>query len=120
MGLAPLVSWNDSVVGHHRPFLRCCKGNHSLRNWQVICDFFSSCSDFGIFRRRDLVLNTMMRALGVVVFNVVLDAFTQFLDIVRGIDISYFLAMSTKVDCSLRASITTFALNSGMSFLRVV
>ena len=71
-----------------------------------------------------------MRALGVVVFNVVLDAFTQFLDIIRGIDIyilalwlivvSYFLAMSTKVDCSLRASITTFALNSGVSFLRVV
>ena len=30
------------------------------------------------------------------------------------------LAMSTKVDCSLRASITTFALNSGVSFLRVV
>ena len=86
MGLAPLVSWNDSVVCHHRPFLRCCKGNHSLRNWQVICDFFSSCSDFGIFRHRDLVLNTLMRALGVVVFNVVLDAFTQFLDIIRGID----------------------------------
>ena len=36
-----------------------------------------------------------MRALGVVVFNVVLDAFTQFLDIVRGIDI-YTLAL----DCS--------------------
>ena len=25
---------------HHRPFLGYCKGNHSLRNWQVICDFF--------------------------------------------------------------------------------
>ena len=36
-----------------------------------------------------------MRALGVVAFNVVLDAFTQFLDIVRGIDI-YTLAL----DCS--------------------
>ena len=36
-----------------------------------------------------------MRALGVVVFNVVLDAFTQFLDIIRGIDI-YILAL----DCS--------------------
>lgn len=55
----------NSVVCHHHPFLGCCKGNHSLRNWQVICDFFSSCSDFGIFRHRDLVLNTLMRALGV-------------------------------------------------------
>ena len=36
-----------------------------------------------------------MRALGVVVFNVVLDAITQFLDIIRGIDI-YILAL----DCS--------------------
>ena len=54
--------------------------------------FFSSCSDFGIFRHRDLVLNPLMRALGVVVFNVVLDAFTQFLDIIRGIDI-YILAL---------------------------
>ena len=33
-----------------------------------------------------MVLNALMRALGVVVFNVVLDAFTQFLDIVRGVD----------------------------------
>ena len=41
------------------------------------------------------VLNTLMRALGVVVLNVVLDAFTQFLDIIRGIDI-YILAL----DCS--------------------
>ena len=57
--------------------------------------FFSSCSDFGIFRHQNLVLNTLMRALGVVVFNVVLDAFTQFLDIIRGIDI-YILAL----DCS--------------------
>ena len=38
------------------------------------------------------MLNTLMRALGVVVFNVVLDAFTQFLDIIRGIDI-YILAL---------------------------
>src|SRR5574344_1321487 len=30
----------NSVVCHHRSFLGCCKGNHSLRNWQVICDFF--------------------------------------------------------------------------------
>ena len=37
-----------------------------------------------------------MRALGVVVFNVVLDAFTQFLDIIGGIDFSLSILSFSK------------------------
>ena len=47
------------------------------------------------------MFNTLMRAFGVVVFNVVLDAFTQFLDIIGGIDFSLSILSFSKKHITL-------------------